>query len=530
MYLTIYDLSGMQRYIFSTGKLKEQVGASQIIHDLLYRHLPEVLGKDPEAWEEEDLLNFTEQNNAHIVYIGGGNAVVLYKDENHMQSGTRQLQQKVLELTGNKLRLCFASMEVKDGSSDYYKVYTELMKKMAVSKHHPSPIRLATGFAIGEHDPITLEPITLIKPEGDKDKAEYGAVSRIQKRRSFKAVKKDPEKEGTRAYATEFERFRKEDRKSFVAVVHIDGDSMGRQIEGAVEKFSKEKNFKNAMLEMRAISQEIDLLYRKTMDAAIDEIYPSGKSVKAELPLRPLISDGDDITFLIEAEKAFDFVEAFMSKLKENRNCAGSYPKMKKHSFKVSASAGVVFVHDKFPFYVAYDIAEELCKSAKEVKKEDDPKVSTVDFHIVQSGMRSGLEEYRTENYIKQSNSKTYRLNLRPYFFHEDDKAKELNSYKNFKELRSRLRKAVEGEEIARGKLKALRNAYAQSVGEAQRHYEFMLERDEGRILRKIAKHAFTEGGEGFDEGYAYFFDALEVMDFEVDDGPIREEREVETV
>ena len=32
MFLTIYDISGIQKFIFATGKLKEQVGGSNIVH------------------------------------------------------------------------------------------------------------------------------------------------------------------------------------------------------------------------------------------------------------------------------------------------------------------------------------------------------------------------------------------------------------------------------------------------------------------------------------------------------------------
>lgn len=514
MYLTIYDLSGIQRYIFATGKLREQVGASKIIHNILYEELRQIVGGYAEDTEEKkNLLAFDDGKKCNIVYIGGGNAVVLYKDKDYMNECTKNLQKKVLELTGNKLRLCSAYVEIKGTEVSYYDLYIDLMKAMVIAKQHSSSLSLSSGFAIGEHDPITLEPITYF-PESQGYQADCGAASRIQKERYF--VEENSSDGGGYRYATEFERFRSSGRKSFVAVIHIDGDTMGQQIQAVVQSFSNQKTLEESMIEMRSISKEIDHLYKTTLKSSVDSLYKPGTD---EIPIRPLISDGDDITLLIEAGKAFDFVENFMLKLKENGKDKVKFKRINEYKFNVSASAGVVFVHDKFPFYVAYDIAEELCKSAKAVKAYDAVKVANMDFHVVQSGMKSSLEEYRQENYIKYKGNKVYQLHTRPYFF--DEKGLD-NSYSSFKTLREKLNKSMKGQEIARGKLKGLRDAYAKNVNEAERYYNFILSRDEGKMLTNLSDKAFKEGTEG--NAYAYFFDALEVMDL-IDE---KDESEVE--
>ena len=65
--LTIYDLSGIQNFIFSTQKLQDMIGASSIVHTALFENIPKMLGK--ENWEEES------QNSiqAKLAYFAGGN-------------------------------------------------------------------------------------------------------------------------------------------------------------------------------------------------------------------------------------------------------------------------------------------------------------------------------------------------------------------------------------------------------------------------------------------------------------------------
>lgn len=110
MYLSIYDISGIQKYIFDTEKLKEQVGASAIVHWILYEKLPEVVGEekikegkyaDKYVWETDldELTELTESHSGTVVSVGGGIATVLYNDEAYMDKCNREIQKAVLEVT-----------------------------------------------------------------------------------------------------------------------------------------------------------------------------------------------------------------------------------------------------------------------------------------------------------------------------------------------------------------------------------------------------------------------------------------------
>ena len=83
-YLALYDISGIQSYIYHSNKLAEIKGASILVEkslkDYLKKALEQVCGYED---ENEAVSNsfFTEDGiGAKIVYIAGGNALVLYKD------------------------------------------------------------------------------------------------------------------------------------------------------------------------------------------------------------------------------------------------------------------------------------------------------------------------------------------------------------------------------------------------------------------------------------------------------------------
>ena len=49
----------------------------------------------------------------------------------------------------------------------------------------------------------------------------------------------------------------------------------------------------------------------------------------------------------------------------------------------MTAAAGVAIVPRKFPFHIAYDLAERLIKSAKALGKEPEKECSTLNFHVL---------------------------------------------------------------------------------------------------------------------------------------------------
>ena len=516
MYLAMYDISGIQKFIFSTGKLKEQMGGSNIVHEIMYKCLPRLLGKENhEEWKNEGYKadRFSQDIKGNIVYIGGGNAMVLYEDSDTMEKINREMQKEVYKLTAGNIRLCYASIEIKSldtAGEKYGEIYDELMKRMAIFKREHTAVSTVRGFSINAQDVNTLEPI-IVNFSGKKK--EVCAASIFQKH-----INKDRSMGKLEGYffADQFDQYFTEgDKKSFLAIIHIDGNSMGKKIQKMIKSMDKDEQntVRNSLEHMKKLSIEIDTIYENALIATLDKIYE--KKIKTEmskenpLPFRLVIRDGDDLTAVMEAGRALEFVSVYMEKLKEevlyNKT---KYPEITNRNMGVSAGAGIAFVHNKFPFDTAYDYAEQLCKSAKTLLKELSEKniisedTSCMDFQIIRSGMTSEVASYRKEKYTFTDENTEYKLHARPYFYSDNEELSQ-HRYTSFKNI---IDKIISGE-IARNKLKELRNSYSLGKDEAKNCYRLILSRNKAGISGDGIKDVFSN------DNVAIYFDALDVID-----------------
>lgn len=519
MYLVMYDISGIQKFIFATGKLKEQMGGSNIIHKIMYECLPKVLGrevKEYDAWKDKDYRSdkFEHKIKGNVVYIGGGNAMALFKDAETMEKTNRDMQKEVYKLTAGNIRLCYAAVEIESldiKGEGYGKVYEELMSKMAIFKREHTAVSTVRGFSINAQDVNTFEPI--IVNYDFKNKKELACAASIFQKKQHKY--RNMVKLEKYNFADQFdEYFKSDDKKSFLAIIHIDGNSMGKKIQGFIKSIDDrpENTIRESLKHMKLLSMEIDSIYENALIETLDQVYEyeiNNTMDKDPLPFRVVIRDGDDLTIVMDAGRAFKFVDVYMQKLGEEvEKNKELYPEICGSRINVSAGAGLTFVHNKFPFDMAYDYAEQLCKSAKTELRELSEKgsihedTSCMDFQIIRSGMTSEIAKYRKEKYTFSHNEEEYKLNARPYFFTEDASILQ-HRYNDFKEI---VNKILSGD-IARNKLKELRNSYSLGMDEAKNCYRRILSRNKEGISGDKSKEVFSA------DNIAIYFDALDVID-----------------
>src|SRR6266853_3042190 len=77
--LTIVDVTGTQKYIFGTNKLRENIGASEIVAQATSKWIRELVSKEK------------------VIYCGGGNALLLFDDLIEAKNFARSYTKKLLQ-------------------------------------------------------------------------------------------------------------------------------------------------------------------------------------------------------------------------------------------------------------------------------------------------------------------------------------------------------------------------------------------------------------------------------------------------
>lgn len=526
MVMAIYDLSGIQSYIFATNKMKEMIGASLIVNEALFENIPNLFGEERNNWVAEANLCKPERfkeipDKGKIIYIGGGNALVMFRDEVAEKDFTYRLQKEIFVGAGGALKLCSASINIMEDENLSYN-QKKLMDQLDENKRKTPNVSTAKGFSINSHDNITFEPQLLFQ-------GKFASKSKYLKRNRYYRKKRESGLNifegleiGDINITDSFDKFQDESKKNYLAVIHIDGNTMGIRIREFVK--AQTGNVFCGLNALSKLSAEINAAYKDVLSRTVIKVYSEKyKDLiknKKPIPFRPVIVDGDDVTVVCAATDAFMFVDTFMTKLNETK--LDSFKNLE--NSELTAAAGVSFVNVGFPFHTAYEIAEECCKNAKKMTMKrgfsgDDNK-SSMDYQICYSGVTGSVSDFRKENYVlyrKENDGKEQHiLNIRPYIFIDEDI---IYSYQHgFKKTE----KAIVGK-IARSKLKGLRNEYGKSVLAVETYGDFLLARAEDDDIRsretaKLLSKPFYDGifkeEQKITEYYAKFFDVLDVLDF----------------
>lgn len=204
------------------------------------------------------------------------------------------------------------------------------------------------------------------------------------------------------------------DESNFISVVHIDGNAMGARVERMYE--NNKLPWEAFKVHLQAFSKAIDKDFKDAYKEMTDEVrknIESGRLADLSLkeknfPVRRIITAGDDICFVSEGRIGIECAVSFIKALtkKENEEDKEGY----------AACAGIAIVHQKYPFYRAYELAESLCSNAKKfgVKWSDDEtgsEISAIDWHVEFGEMGDTLSEIRQQYCAADGN----RLEMRPY-------------------------------------------------------------------------------------------------------------------
>lgn len=510
-YLSILEVSQKQAYIFASNKLKDNIINSAVI---AYVISPGYLKKILEGME------FSEEKN--VVSSGGGNTVLEFPNIEKAKEAVQKITETIYrEFDG--LELFAKTIECDETAS-----LTESLKELKKALERKKSVRRAAfhqgTYGVEKISPKTLSAVAknaVSKEKRDLQERELGQVSKEFCPPQFKVV-------------NEFDRLGGEKNETnFIAVVHIDGNGMGARVDSLYQAIGGE-DWETAKEKLRRFSEEIDRDFKKAFQEMAEEIGESleNGSLKGKLalkdtdfPVRRVITAGDDICYVTEGRLGIESARIFIEKLTQKRN--------KVDGNGYAACAGVAIVHQKYPFYRAYELAEMLCSNAKRYGAEISPRdngssISSIDWHIEFGELKDSISKIR-ENYVTVDGN---QLELRPYIIDApsqimEDKIYIAKKYSSFKRIILAI--LANESKYGIGKIKGLRSALKK--GEvATKNYLFFYQMEQilienrprnEEISEEDMKRFFTgqvKKGEAFIEQpdqkkHSILFDAIELMD-----------------
>lgn len=413
--LAMYDIRGKQDFIYKSSKIKEIVGGSYIIRDCfddcLFPAAEECSEKGIFSYRRntshEESNDFTVENFkkrlqegyiGEVIYDGGGNFFVLYKDVIIYREVNRRFYHNLLEKTYSLkvLTTYIDNVNFENYREDQKKLYAKHRRR----EQRESMISPVNTLPIVQTDYRTSLPLAELQYIGDgrvgreekvslESKKKYEKYSQIEKN-----GKEDRQIQGSRLLD---ELVTKRGEESLLAVIYIDGNNMGAQVEKCLNNLKKDDGTENKSYEasakaLRNFSAEIQKHYITDRIRDVDALLSEKENEKR----RFVIYAGDEVTFICNARNAYDVAVEYLTKLAESSE----------EEAPRTSCAGIAVFHSHAPFPEAYRIAEECCESGKKLMKEQKIEhASLIDFHYCQGAFGTSLEEIRREEETEDSSS-----------------------------------------------------------------------------------------------------------------------------
>lgn len=459
MYLVLIETSGNQNYIFSTNRLRENVGASELTcragTEWVLEAVKEVTGLHLWNSNNEQLRrNLLAQSNIEstnvkieVIIATSGKALLLTKEEDIAKKIIKEVTTKALKEAPG-LDICGVYEKVDWDTQLLSKINGEVHKKFeGVRSRRPGPNTRFLRLPVVDDCNSSGLPASQLGKIGDR--LVPLSLTSLNKRdphlsqESFKRVetilKMKPEKWPLELSFNPEKLEEKFEEIEWLAVIHADGNGLGEIIlnfDQQLESHQFSDKNREYITKFRKFSIALDLCTEQAFRTALKNTFITEEIQKKNqkvLPIIPLVLGGDDLTVICDGKKAlqftYEFLKAFEEETKSKTIQAGIIPKIAEKALgcpRLSACAGIAIIKPHFPFSAAYQLAEELMQSAKQIKKKlqrKDKKTpwpcSAIDFHILYDTSGVDLKLIRDKLTCDRNQNSETRLHGRPYIITE---------------------------------------------------------------------------------------------------------------
>lgn len=468
MITAIYDCRSKQEYIYRTNKIREIAGASKLLSNVYSILIHETGMKICDTWREDAIQknpfrkeDFLENGyDGTVIYEGGGNLYVLFKDHDTYVRANRVFSRILLERSYS-ISIITAFVETTD---DFNQDRINLYKAKEKSKKLGNHSTLCNVLPFTQTDRMSYMPLSATDGKGKKVTAE----SKLKRKAYFDYFSQSDEL-GTENLDSLVE---EKGVDSILAVIYIDGNDMGNKIKNCTEG---KNDYAECVMALREFSLHTDEYFVTRPIAAIERYLRTRNDAESELisekphkahKYRIIVGGGDEITIICRGSDAMGVVKAYFEELTSTPELAAGIPN--------TSCAGIALFHSHAPFADVYEIAESCCEMGKKESHKPDNNGNYVDFHYCHSGITNELDVIRE----KQEAAFT----LRPY---------SLNMFDEFARIGRIL------STIGRSNVKSL----GESIVRGESYYRFDVQRICSRLPEKqkeflalIEKYIGNEG------------------------------------
>lgn len=380
-------VQGIQGYIFQTNKLKDIMGASDLVAKIC---------------DELFLQKFA--GSAQMIVHAAGNVKCIYGNEEECKRAVRWFPKAAMEMAPG-ITISQAVVKMDDGMN-FADAIDELERRLHAQRNVPCKSLIRGDMAMERSRKTGLPAVNVAKNGDFQDestvKKDEAADALLHESMLYKKLF------GRNVSAREigFDTKDLTGGNDWIAVIHADGNGLGE----VVASIGKDEG------RLCSFSEKLDL----ATSCAAQKAYGSAVTDKGnfqKLPMRPIVIGGDDLTVICRADLAIDFVKEYLKEF-ENES-------KEKTGYQLTACAGIAFVKSSYPFYYAYDLAETMCGRAKADAKSEDMKnanggkaPSCLMFYKVQS---SFVEDFDTIKRKELTPTDGHSFCFGPYYIAEQE-------------------------------------------------------------------------------------------------------------
>ena len=403
-YLLI-DIASKQSYIFSSNKLKENVGANHVIaHEIFKVLIPK---------------HYKKSGNNVLASYGGGSAILTFDNKQKLQNFVSGLSEKLLrDYPGISLELGCADDD--NGNKSFSKIRDELYgsKQRRRNRNHFETRTIDMGLAARCRSSGFPANASL-----DLN-VEVDAKQKLAQASNNKLIGDLGIDEKVFTFSTKIEDLITDDTNGYKAVVHVDGNKLGAAMSGDLDRENYEIQNQKIRTKLDGCMKELIGKLIPLIDSRTGKMLCANNHIEINLkmengkwvlPIRPIVNAGDDITFICHGRLGIYLAEQYIKILAD--------PEI--GDMSVSSCAGVAIVHTKYPFYKAYELCNELCDSAKaDSRSKIGEDANRIQYMISSSGFTGDLDKIIEDQFTAAG----HELKGQSYSISEFDRLKQLSA------------------------------------------------------------------------------------------------------